>query len=382
MFNRSLSKVIGLVCLVLPFTGCTNTHVGAIAISPATQSLSVGQTAQLTATGTIGHGSHPAGSQNDTSLATWSSSAPDIASVIASGDTAGLVTAMQVGTATITSSMPGATSATATITVTAATAGSGSEPLLSIVVLPSTITDNNLLGTGQFLAYGTFSTAPTVMDITNGYTRNGVFTPVTWISSAQTTFPIDSAGAPGETGGLITAVGSGTDPVYATAVNPDGTLVYSPMSTFNCPLTAYTPASGTTPAVLGSCNENTVAPALLVTLTVFNAGLNTTNWLITAPSATGTPNVINCGGSAQANSVGSSVCTATYPLTTNGKPTVVTLTAPAEPGVAFGGWSWNCTSTSQVSATGPNTCTISLGTNPFSTIASSESIGAIFNNAN
>ena len=125
MFNLNLSKVMGLVCLVLPFTGCTNTQVGTIAISPATQSLSVGQTAQLTATGSIGHGSHPAGSQNDTSSVTWSSSAPDIASVVASGDTAGLVAAMQVGTATITSSMSGATSATATITVTAATTGPG-----------------------------------------------------------------------------------------------------------------------------------------------------------------------------------------------------------------------------------------------------------------
>ena len=379
MFSRNFFKVLGPVCLVLPFTGCTNTQVGIIAISPAAQSLSVGQTAQLTANGTIGHGSHPAGSQNDTSSVTWSSSAPDIATVSTSGSTAGLVTAMQVGTATITASMPGAASSTATIVVTAATAGSGSEPLLSIVVLPGSITDNNLLGTGQFLAYGTFSTPPTLMDITNGYTRNGVFTPVNWISSAQTTFPIDSAGAPGETGGLITAAGSGTDPVYATAVNPDGTLVYSPTVTFNCPLVAYVPASGTTPAVPGSCNPETVAPGLLVTLTVFNAGLNTTNWLITAPSATGTPNVINCGGSAQATSVGGSVCTATYPLTTNGQPTVVTLTAPAEPGVSFGGWSWNCTSTSPLSATGPNTCTISLGTNPYSTVPSSESIGAIFN---
>jgi len=226
------------------------------------------------------------------------------------------------------------------------------------------------------------------MDITNGYTRTGadgksVFTPVTWISGAQTVFPIESAGAPGETGGLITAVGSGTDPVYATALNPDGTLVYSSMATFNCPYEAYVPASGTTPAVPGSCNPETVAPELLVTLTVFNAGLNTTNWLITAPSATGTPNVINCGGSALATSEGASVCTATYPLTTNGAPTVVTLTAPSEPGVAFGGWSWNCTSTTPVTATGPNTCTVVLGSNPYASApASSESIGAIFNNAN
>jgi hypothetical protein len=382
MFRRSCFLALGLIGLILPLTGCTNTEVGWIAISPATQSLSVGQTAKLTAAAGTGHGSHPATSQDVTGQVAWSSSASDIASVGTSGSTAGLVTANQVGTATITATMAGVPATTATVTVTAAVGGSGAEPLLSIAVLPSTITDNNLLGTGQFLAYGTFSTPPTVMDITNGYTRNGVFTPVTWISSAQTTFPIDSAGAPGGTGGLITAVGSGTDDVYAVATNPDGTLVYSPISTFNCPYVAYAPATATAPAVQGSCNEQTVAPGLLVTLTVFNAGLNTTNWLITAPSATGTPNVIHCGGTAVATSLGSSVCTATYPLTTNGQPTVVTLTAPSEPGVAFGGWSWNCSSTSTVTAAGPNACTIVLGSNPYSASPSSETIGAIFNNAN
>jgi uncharacterized protein YjdB len=155
MFGRYRLCALGFICLVLVITGCSNTEVGSIAISPAAQSLSVGQTAQLTAAGNIGHGTHPSTSQNVTTQVTWSSSASDIASVVTSGSTAGLVTAMQVGTATITASMPGAISATATVAVTAATAGTGSEPLLSIAVLPSTITDNNLLGTGQFLAYGT-----------------------------------------------------------------------------------------------------------------------------------------------------------------------------------------------------------------------------------
>jgi len=105
------------------------------------------------------------------------------------------------------------------------------------------------------------------------------------------------------------------------------------------------------------------APSLLATLTVYNEGLNTTNWLVTAPSATGTPNVIDCGpGGATA---GNSVCVASYPV-----GTTVTLTAPAT-GAAFGGWSYNCTNTGPITAAGPNRCTVALTTN--------DTVGAIFN---
>jgi hypothetical protein len=120
---------------------------------------------------------------------------------------------------------------------------------------------------------------------------------------------------------------------------------------------------------------------LLVTLTIYNEGLNTTNWLVTAPSATNTPNVIHCGpGWAKNGNLGGSVCTATYPINTQ-----VTLTAPAQSGVNFGGWSYNCLppngtiSPITSTAAGPNTCTIMLGNAPNGTDNSNVTIGAIFN---
>jgi hypothetical protein len=372
--------------LMIPLIGCTNpSGLDSISVTPSSQSLIVGQSTQFGVTGTYGNANH-ATSQPVTSGVTWASSSSTIVTV---DPASGNATAKGAGTATITATAQGfrgPVSASATLTVTAP-AGSGSAPagedLLSITILPGSITTDNLLGTGQFLAYGTFANPPIVMDITNGFTRtNGtttVTTPVTWISDAQTIFPVNSAGAAGATGGLVTAEGSGTADIYAVAKYADGTVVYSPSVTFNCPYAAPTPANPGDPTANppvaptagspGTCNEDTVAPGLLVTLTVFNAGLNTSGWLLTAPSATGTQDVISCGPGSTAGSV----CTATYPLNTT-----VTITAPAEQGVAFGGWSWNCTPTVPVTATGTNQCRVTLGNDNANT--SNESVGAIFNN--
>jgi hypothetical protein len=195
-------------------------------------------------------------------------------------------------------------------------------------------------------------------------------------------FPVNSSGAPGATAGLVTADGSGNAVIYVTATNPDGTLVYSPTVTFNCPLVEPTysgPGNTGTITNPGSCNWDTIASGLLVTLTVYNAGLNTTNWLVTAPSATGTPDVIHCG---PGSTSGGSVCEATYPL-----GSTITLTAPFGAG-AFGGWSWDCTPCTlsgnvctpiaappYFTAAGPNYCTVTLGTDTSSNV----SVGAIFN---
>jgi hypothetical protein len=378
MRNRSLLCASLLTVASLIFNGCGAPHgLDFITISPANQSLVVGQTSQYTAIGTFGNAKHTS-TQTVTSGLTWSSNTTSVATI----DANGVVSAVGAGTTTITATAQafnGPSTASATLTVTAPAGsggGIGGEQLLSMIVLPGSITTNNLLGTGQFLAYGTFSTPPLVQDVTNGINHNGYVAPVKWISDAPYIFPVSSYGATGttgSTGGLATAVGTGGANIYVVAANPDGTVVYSPSVSFNCPYVPYNPGDPTaTPPVqptLGSCNDHTIASGLLVTLTVWNAGLNTSNWLLTAPSATGTPNVINCGPGVAAGAT--SVCTASYPL-----GTTVIITAPAQSGVQFGGWSYNCTPTMPVTAAGPNQCKVVLGTDPST---SNDSVGAIFN---
>ena len=122
---------------------------------------------------------------------------------------------------------------------------------------------------------------------------------------------------------------------------------------FNCPLILPTATTA------GSCYPGSEAPGLLATLTVYNEGLNTTNWLVTAPSATGTPNVLHCGPGSSGAGFGGSVCVSTYPV-----GTAVILTAPAGAG-AFGGWSYNCIPLAAITAAGPNSCeVISPSTTP------------------
>jgi hypothetical protein len=179
-------------------------------------------------------------------------------------------------------------------------------------------------------------------------------------------FPVNSnsGGGHGATAGIVSAFGTGGATIIAEATATDGSI-QTATATFNCPLVLPNPLGN--PPTPGSCYPGSQAQALLSTLTVYNEGLNTTGWVVTAPSATGTQNVLHCGpGWALGGGVGGSVCTATYPA-----GTAVTLTAPAESGVNFGGWSYNCTPTAAITAAGPNSCTVVLN--------SDDTVGAIFN---
>jgi Bacterial Ig-like domain (group 2) len=348
------------ICMLLFLAGCGNpAGLDSVNVTPATQSAAVGQTTQFTAIGTYGNASHSS-TQDVTSTVTWTSSTPAVATVSASG----AATAVSAGSTVITANAMGyngpiSSSATLTVTGSAGGAGGGSGgSILSLTIIPSGIDFGSLGESGQFLAIGTFSTAPTVRDLTNS---------VTWHSSEPNSFPVNNntvvGGQGTENGGVVSAFGSSNGPIGATITaeaTDSNNSIATATATVGCPLVLPNP-----PTTPGSCYQVPPFPLpLLITLSVYNEGLNTTDWEVIAPSATATPTsppVLTCGAGFGAGSV----CAATYPY-----GFTVTLTAPAN-GARFGGWSSNCTKTAPVTETGPNTCTVTLTTD--------ETVGAIFN---
>src|ERR1035441_5011325 len=159
-------KGLLVLCVASLLVGCGNPQgLDSVAVSPAAQSLTVGQSVQFTATGTYGNANHPS-TQNITNGVTWPASIPTVATVSASG----LATAVSAGTTSITASAAGyagPVSSGGILTVTGAaggvSGGSGGS-ILSLTIIPSSINFGALTQSGQFLAIGTFSTAPTVRD--------------------------------------------------------------------------------------------------------------------------------------------------------------------------------------------------------------------------
>jgi hypothetical protein len=155
---------------------------------------------------------------------------------------------------------------------------------------------------------------------------------------------------------------TGLSVIYAEATNPDGTVVLSNPTSFSCidPLTNV-------------CSQAVATPQF-ATVTFYNAGENTTTWLVTAPSDTGTPNLIHCGPGW--TGAGGSVCTGTYET-----GTTVTLTA-SPTGAGFGGWNFGdgasppppaggvCQPATGTTLLNSPTCTVVLSGNT--------SVGAIF----
>jgi hypothetical protein len=362
IYNNSTGGTVVTGSATFTVVGGATQQFTAVSIIPSAQALSAsGQTSQFIALGTSGS----TGLQQDVTSSTqikWSSSSPTIVSVSSTGLATGVSAGSSTVTAVLTNSDGSVVSNTAAVAVSITPAP---EPLLSLTIIPSSLSVANLQGTGQFLAIGTYSTAPYVRDLTNSPN-------LTWISSFPNDFPVNtnSGGNSGATAGIVTAYANGTAVIIAEAKNPlDGTI-QTATAQFNCPLVE--PDSTTHPPTPGSCFPGSQAPGLLQTLTVYNEGLNTTNWLVTAPSASNTQNVLHCGpGWVPPLGNTGSVCSATYPV-----GTTVVLTAPAQPGVAFGGWSYNCTPNPVApNPVGPNTCTITItDTNTQVTV------GAIFNN--
>ena len=192
------SRVLLLIAaILLPLAGCSNPLVDSISVSPTTQSIGAGQTAQFTATGVFGHGNHPSSTEDLTDSATWTSSAPGVATISASG----VATGVSAGTTTITASVNGFTgvvSSSATLMVTGSFGGGGTPS--SIAIIPNTQLVTTVGYTAQFQAIETTATGSTV-DVTNT---------ATWGSSSPSIATI------GPSTGLATAVSLGTATITAT----------------------------------------------------------------------------------------------------------------------------------------------------------------------
>ena len=200
-------------------TGSTTLNVTSavlvsLAITPATPTLALGTSQQLTATGTFSDGT----TQDLTSAATWSSDTLSTATINA----AGLASSVGIGTANITATSGTVTSSTG-LTVTAAA-------LVSIAINPlaSTIP---LGTTQQFTATGTF-TDGTTQDVTqSGH----------WSSTVATVATIsDSAG----TAGLATTLGTGTTTICirSAGVSATATLLVNPAVLASIAISPQAPA--------------------------------------------------------------------------------------------------------------------------------------------
>ena len=166
MNDRVLSpRVLLLIAMALPIAGCTNPLAVSVSVSPTSQSIGAGQTVQFTALGTYGHGSnHPSSQQDITDSVTWTSSAPGVATISATG----VATGVSAGTTTITASINGFTgvvSSSAALTVTGNSGGGGGTPS-SLAIIPNTQLVTTVGYTAQFQAIETTATGATV-DVTN-----------------------------------------------------------------------------------------------------------------------------------------------------------------------------------------------------------------------
>ena len=351
--NASTGSVVTGVA-TFTVSGGAAEQVTALSLLPASLSLSSsGQTSQLVLLAVAGSTGL---SENLTSSpsVTWTSSTPTVATV----STSGLVTGVNAGSTTIvaqyTNTDNSVVTASVSVTVTVSGNGTSLKSITSLTVIPSSITVNDFKLSGQFLAIGTFSQAPYVRDVTNDPTT-------TWLSSEPNSFPVNTntGGGYGASAGIVTAYASGSAQIVAESMSTDKTI-QTATATFSCP---YVLADPPTPA---SCPgpPNTLPSQLISTLTVYNRGLNTTNWVVTAPWATDpTTPVLHCGPGW--TGAGGSVCTASYPTSTG----TVILTSPAGAG-SFGGWSSNCTPSDvngnpiagQGTPGGPNYCVVSLVT--------------------
>jgi trimeric autotransporter adhesin len=280
----TVSACAGAVC------GSTTLTVGSaalvsIAITPATGTVPAGRPLQFYATGTYTDGS----TQDLSSLVTWSSSAPPVATINAAGLASGLI----VGSTTITAAS-GTVQGTAMLTVT-------SPVLASVAVTPA----NASIAAGetqQFTATGTYSDG-SVQNLTNA---------ATWTSSGPAIASVSPSGA-----AVAHAVGTATISATAGSFTGTASLTVTPPVVIGLNV-----VPATLSMVLGSSRQLQAIATLSDGTTQDMTG--TVAWSSTDPNIA----TVSGGGLASAAQVGSTTILAqSNGLTGSAQITVVPLVA-------------------------------------------------------
>ena len=404
--RRPASFLLSLLALPAAalLAGCS--ALNSISILPGQGSVvltAVGQTAQFQAFGSSQMGSGSPTTSNISNSVTWTAGNPSVATVNA----AGLATAVGAGYTQIVASS-GGISATSDLTVNIA-GGGGTSGAPSITVVPGTAAATFVGETTQFLASGSLTAGGTPQNLTNQ---------VQWVSSNVQVATVNS-------GGLATAVGSGTTTITASSggVNGSGVLTVTISGASSQPTLAIIPTTASATFVgettqfialgnlIGSAatqnltgnvtwsssdvsvatiDQNGLATAVQAntipnSTTITAIGTSSTGSLISATSVlsvlsggsvnlptlavylagTGTGTVTSSPGTIACGSpAAGATCSGTFTLST-----FVTLTATPAAGSVFGGWSSNCTAV--IGNPNPLVCQVQMKNN--------ETVGAIFN---
>lgn len=272
----------------------TNAALVSISVTPTNPSVANGLTRQFTATGLYTDQS----TQDLTSVVTWGSSDPAVATISNAAHSRGLATAGSVGTATISAAL-GTVSGTTTLTVTAAT-------LVSIAITPDA-GPLNLGLTRQFNATGTY---------TDHSTQN-LTSAVTWASSSPSFASISNVSA---SRGLVTSVSVGTTTISATLGGVDSSGVSLQVSAPSVVSILVTPAgnsiaAGTTQQLVGrfvyTDNSTTDATSAL-TWSTSDSSIATISNAVPIGRATGvSPGLVTITASAPGVPAGSTTLTVT-----------------------------------------------------------------------
>jgi hypothetical protein len=239
--------VTAFVC-ILALTACGSSApvLQFVTITPTSATINVGTTQQFSASAYYSDGSIKDG----TSLVTWGSSNPTVATIAAGG----VATAVGLGTTTITATAAGTPGATATLSV---------NQLLAIAVTPATATAAAAGATQQFKATGAYKNS----DGTTG--TADVTTLATWTSGTTAVATIGSGT------GLATAVANGTSLITASLNGMSGTATFT-VNTLPPTVTFTNPANLATGIPLNRKIAATLSkpmnPATITTATFTVAG--------------------------------------------------------------------------------------------------------------